>query len=205
MPAPPLHRRAAPSAWRGAAPLPARERRRPKSHPRRSNFAGSPSPAALRPEAASTVRYLTGVPARILLFALDELRARYGALAPVGADPRDDTTPFRAFRAALLDALAPAARAEATLSMWWEGGYNGYALAIAIEPADAVHDAEPLAAVACPVDATRLAPARRDRYPLAHVTPGRWDVGRDEQGATVEAPFGAATGHFGAPGMRRRT
>ena len=86
-----------------------------------------------------------------------------------------------------------------------EGGFNGYALAVAIEPAEAIPGAEPLAASVCPLDGSRLAPERRDRYPLAHVTPGRWDIGRDEQGATVEAPFGAVTGHFGAPGMRRLT
>lgn len=143
--------------------------------------------------------------ARILLFALDELRARHGAETPPGADPRHDTAAFRAFRAALLDALATAAVAEASLSMWWEGGFEGYALAVAIEPADAVPDAERAAAAACPVDAVRLAAPRRDRYPLAHLAPGRWDVAPDEHGATVEAPFGSPTGHFGAPGMRRRT
>lgn len=144
------------------------------------------------------------MPARILLFALDELRSRYGALAPPGADPRHDTTAFRAFRSALLDALAAAATDQAALSMWWEGGFDGYALAVAVDPAEAIASAELVAAAACPVDASRLAPPRRDRYPLALLRPGRWDVARDEHGAVLEAPFGAATGHFGAPGMRRR-
>ncbi len=142
-------------------------------------------------------------PAHVLLFALDDLRARYGALVPPGADPRHDTAPFRAFRGALLEALAAAARGEAELSMWWEGGYNGYALAVALGPADAVPDPEAAAARACPADASRLAPPRRDRYPLGRVGPGRYEVARDPAGAAVEAPFGAATGHFGAPGMRR--
>jgi hypothetical protein len=84
-----------------------------------------------------------------------------------------------------------------------EGGYNGYALAVAVEPADAVPQLEVAAARACAVEGARLAPARRDRYPLARVAPGRAEVARDRDGATVEAPFGAPTGHFGAPGMRR--
>ncbi len=143
------------------------------------------------------------MPAHILLFALDDLRARYAALVPEGADPRHDTAPFRAFRAALLDALAASAHGDAELTMWWEGGYNGYSLAVAVEPADAVPALEEAAARACPVDDARLAPARRDRYPLARIGPGRSEVARDESGAAVEAPFGAPTGHFGAPGMRR--
>jgi hypothetical protein len=141
--------------------------------------------------------------AAIVLFALDELRARYGALVPRGADPRHDTTPFRAFRAALLDALAADARSEAALTVWWEGGFDGYALAVAVEPADAIPEIERVAARACPVDATRLAPPRHDRYPLARVAAGSWEVARDVDGASVEAPFGSPTGHFGAPGMRR--
>ena len=141
--------------------------------------------------------------ALVLLFALDELRARYGAHVPEGADPRHDTAPFRAFRAALLDALAAAAREPADASMWWEGGYDGYALAVALEPEGAVPGAEEAAGRACAVDAARLAPPRRDRYPLARVAPGRAELARDAGGAAVEAPFGAPTGHFGAPGMRR--
>jgi hypothetical protein len=144
--------------------------------------------------------------AAILLFALDELRARYGDQATAGADPRHDTAPFRAFRAALLDALAAAAAGEAEAAMWWEGGYDGYALAVAVEPAEALGGlagAEAAAARVCPVDAARVAPPRRDRYPLARLAPGRFELRRDEAGALVEAPFGAATGHFGAPGMRR--
>ncbi len=143
--------------------------------------------------------------AEILLFALDALRDRFGAAAPGGADPRLDTAPFRAFRAALLPALAARAAAEAEATMWWEGGFNGYALAVALEPAGAVEGAEEAAAAVCPVDAIRLAPPRRDRYPLARLAPGRFELRRDETGALVEAPFGAATGHFGAPGMRRLT
>lgn len=141
------------------------------------------------------------MPARILLFALEELRARYGAAATPGLDPRHDTAPFRAFRAALLDACARAASGPAELSMWWEGTYNGYALAVAVEPPGALAALEPDAV--CPVDAERLAPPRADRYPLARVSPGRAEVAREPDGATHEAPFGAATGHFGAPGLRR--
>ncbi len=143
------------------------------------------------------------MPAHIVLFALDDLRARYGALVPDGADPRHDTTPFRAFRAALLDALAARARGQAELAMWWEGGYNGYALAVALEPTDAVPDFEDAAARDCPIDGARLAPPRRDAYPLGRVGPGWSEVTGDADGTAVEAPFGAATGHFGAPGMRR--
>jgi hypothetical protein len=141
--------------------------------------------------------------AEILLFALDALRDRFGAAAPAGVDPRLDTAPFRAFRAALLPALAARAAAEAEVTMWWEGGFNGYALAVALEPADAVLEAEARAEAICPVDAIRVAPPRRDRYPLARLAPGRFELARDETGALVEAPFGAPTGHFGAPGMRR--
>jgi hypothetical protein len=145
------------------------------------------------------------MPAHIVLFALDDLRARYGALVPSGSDPRHDTAPFRAFRATLLDALALAARRDADIGMWWEGGYNGYALAVALEPADAVPDLEEAAARACPIDGARLATPRRDTYPLGRVGAGWSEVSRDADGTAVEAPFGAATGHFGAPGMRRRT
>lgn len=139
----------------------------------------------------------------ILLFALDELRARYGRLVPAGADARHDTTPFRAFRAALLQAIAAAATAPAELTMWWEGGFNGYALAIAVEPAGAIPQLEQVATPACEVEAFRSGVPRADRHPLASVQPGRWEVARDEQGAAAEAPFGSATGHFGAPGIRR--
>ena len=141
--------------------------------------------------------------AHVLLFALDDLRALYGGLVAPGADARHDTAPFRAFRATLLEGLAEAARAPAELGMWWEGGYNGYALAVSIEPEGAVPAAEEAAARACPIDGARLAPPRRDRYPLAHLAPGWAEVARDSDGAAIEAPFGAATGHFGAPGMRR--
>ncbi len=143
--------------------------------------------------------------AQIVLFALDELRARYGQLARPDTDPRVDTAPFRGFRAALLDVLAKSARGAADVTMWWEGGFDGYSLALAIEPADAVPDIERTVATACPLDAARVAPPRRDRYPLAHIAPGAWDLAHDDGGAVVEAPFGAPTGHFGAPGMRRLT
>jgi hypothetical protein len=141
------------------------------------------------------------VTARILLFALDDLRARFADRLTPGADPRTDTAPFRAFRAALLDLAARAASAPAVLTMWWEGTYNGYALAVAAEPAEALAALDP--SPACPADAERLAPPRADAYPLARVEPGRAEVGRGPEGETFEAPFGAATGHFGAPGMRR--
>jgi hypothetical protein len=141
------------------------------------------------------------VTARILLFALDELRARYGALVPPGADPRADTAPFRGFRAGLLDLASRAAAAPCDLSMWWEGTYNGYFLAIATEPAEALAALDP--SPACPLDGERVAPARADSYPLAHVEPGRAQVARGPDGETFEAPFGEATGHFGAPGIRR--
>jgi hypothetical protein len=141
------------------------------------------------------------VSARILLFALDDLRARYRDRATPGADPRSDTAPFRAFRDELLALAARAAAGPCELSMWWEGTYNGYALAIAAEPAGAVATLDP--SPACPVDAERLAAARPGAYPLARVTPGRSEVARGDGGESFEAPFGEATGHFGAPGMRR--
>lgn len=139
--------------------------------------------------------------ARILLFALEELRHRYSGRGTPGADPRHDTAPFRAFREDLLAAAARAAVAPATIAMWWEGTYNGYALAVAAEPADALAALDP--SPFCPADAERVAPPRADRYPLAVAEPGRAAVARDADGATWEAPFGVATGHFGAPGMRR--
>jgi hypothetical protein len=141
------------------------------------------------------------VAARTFLFALEELRRRHADRTPAGADPRHDTTAFRAFRAALLPLAAAAARGPATLSMWWEGTYNGYALAIAAEPAEALAGWDPSPACAC--DDERVAPPRADRYPLARIAPGAAEVARDGEGAAWEAPFGAATGHFGAPGMRR--
>ncbi len=139
--------------------------------------------------------------ARILLFSLEELRDRFGAATPAGADPRHDTAAFRAFRAALLAACAAAARAPLSLSMWWEGTYNGYALAVALEPAAAI---EPLALQAvCPPDAERVGAPRADRRPLGRAWPGGAAPETDGEGARWEAPFGAAAGHFGAPGMRR--
>jgi hypothetical protein len=139
--------------------------------------------------------------ARVLLFALDELRRRYGHRTPPGADPRHDGTAFRAFREALLAEAARAATAPATLGWWWEGTYNGYCLAVACEPAEALAGLDPGAA--CAPEDERLAPARADGYPLGRVVPGRAEVARDGEGAAFEAPFGAPTGHFGAPGARR--
>ncbi len=138
--------------------------------------------------------------ARILLFSLDDLRDRYGARTRPGADPRSDTAAFRAFRLELLVLAARAAEGRSTLSMWWEGTYNGYDLAVAIEPPEPLRALDPTPV--CPLDAERVAPPRSDRYPLAHVEPGRAEVARAPDGGTWEAPFGQATGHFGAPGMR---
>jgi hypothetical protein len=143
------------------------------------------------------------MPARIFLFALEELRARHGAATPPGADPRHDTAAFRAFRAELLRACAAAARGPCALSMWWEGTYNGYALAVAAEPAEALPALDP--AAVCPADAERVAAPPASRYPLARLAPGRAELARDGEGGCWEAPFGAPTGHFGAPGMRRIT
>ncbi len=139
--------------------------------------------------------------ARVLLFSLDELRRRHGHHTPPDADPRHDLAAFRAFREALLGEAARAATAPATLTWWWEGTYNGYCLAVACEPAGPLASLDPSAA--CPLEDERLAPAHADGYPLALVAPGRAEVARDPEGATFEAPFGAPTGHFGAPGARR--
>ena len=141
------------------------------------------------------------MPARIFLFALEDLRARFGAALPPGVDPRHDTGPFRAFRQALLGACAAAARGPAAAWMWWEGTYNGYALAVSIEPPGALLG--PDLAPVCPLDAERVAEPRPERYPLARLAPGQADPWRDVDGGLWEAPLGAATGHFGAPGMRR--
>jgi hypothetical protein len=143
------------------------------------------------------------VQAAVFLFALEDLRARFGGALPEGADPRHDASSFRDFRAALLGACAAAARAPAAISMWWEGTYNGYALAVAVDPPEALAGLD-LSAV-CPAEAERIAPPRAERYPLARVSPGGAEPWRDEAGGLWEAPFGAATGHFGAPGMRRVT
>jgi hypothetical protein len=140
------------------------------------------------------------VEARILLFSLDELRKRYGGLVLAGSDTRHDTAPFRAFREVLLGAAARAADRPAELSMWWEGTYNGYLLAVAITPPDALVGLD--AASICQVDDERVAPPRQDRYPLGRVAPNCAEVARDGDGAAFEPPFGAPTGHFGAPGMR---
>ena len=139
--------------------------------------------------------------ARILRFALEDLRHAYGGRGTPGADPRHDTAPFRAFRAALLQAAARAATGPASLRFWWEGSYNGYWLAVSVDPPESLPG--PFAGEACPVDDERLAPPRAGGYPLAAVAPGAWTLAREEDGAVFEAPFGAATGHFGAPGVRR--
>jgi hypothetical protein len=141
------------------------------------------------------------VTARVLQFGLDELRRAFGGHATPGQDPRHDTAPFRAFRTALLDAAARAARRPCELTLAWGGTFNGYRLLISIEPPDAL-PALDLAGV-CAVEHDEVAPARPDRYPLAHVEPGHATVARAADGTTHEAPFGAATGHFGAPGIRR--
>jgi hypothetical protein len=143
-------------------------------------------------------------PARIILFALEDLRQAFGALVPPEADPRQDTTPFRAFRLAILSAVAPVATAPLEVSMWWEGTYNGYHLALAFAPAEGLPALAPLETV-CPVESERLGVPRADAVPVARLWPGRWELVRDPQGAIHEAPFGAATGHFGAPGIRRLT
>lgn len=139
--------------------------------------------------------------ARIFLFALEELRSRFGELAWREGDPRHDTGPFRAFRAALLDKACRAALSPAELSFWWEGTYNGYWLAVAVTPPEALpagFDPERV----CPVEEERVAQGREERYSLAHLRPGAWEVARDAEGAAFEAPFGAPAGHFGAPGVR---
>jgi hypothetical protein len=141
------------------------------------------------------------VNARVLRFALDDLRRGFGHLVDPGQDPRHDTGPFRAFRAALLGAAAHAATTPCVLSFSWEGSFNGYWLAVEVEPADALPglDLSPV----CPAEQDQVAPHRPDRYPLALVEPGHATVARASDGTTHEAPFGAATGHFGAPGIRR--
>lgn len=162
--------------------------------------ASAPREVAARLGTAGQTRPVT---ARILLFALEDLRALHGPATPAGADPRHDTAAFRAFRAALLGACAAVSREPAELSMWWEGTYNGYALAVAVEPPGALAGLD--LSAACPADAERIAPPRRDRYPLARVAPGRAEIARDARGGAWEAPLGSAGGHFGAPGMRRVT
>jgi hypothetical protein len=139
--------------------------------------------------------------ARILLFALDELRRRHGGAATPGVDPRHDGAPFRAFRDALLAEAARAASGPAVLSMWWEGSFDAYSLAVACEPASALAGLDP--GPACALEDERVAPPRPDGYPLARIAPGCAEVAREPDGSTYEAPFGAPTGHFGAPGVRR--
>lgn len=139
--------------------------------------------------------------ARILLFALDELRRRHAGAATPDLDPRHDGAPFRAFRDALLAEAARAATAPAELTMWWEGSFDSYSLAVCCDPAAALLALDP--SPACPLEEERVASPRADGYPLARVEPGRARVAHDPDGSTCEAPFGAPTGHFGAPGVRR--
>ncbi len=139
---------------------------------------------------------------RILIFALDDLRLRYGAHLAEGADPRHDTTPFRAFRAALLEEAARTALESAEISFWWEGTYNGYALALAVSPPRAFSEEFDPENV-CDLETERVASPRPHRYPLARVAPGSAETVRDQLGATFEVPFGSSTGHFGAPGVKR--
>jgi hypothetical protein len=141
------------------------------------------------------------VPARVLLFALDELRRRFGHLVPAGCDPRSDTTPFRAFREALLEAAGRGATEPCDLSFWWEGTFNGYALAVGVRPPEALARLD-LAGV-CPLEDERVAPPPPGRWAMAVVMPGYAELARNEDGTLDEAPFGEATGHFGAPGVRR--
>jgi hypothetical protein len=141
------------------------------------------------------------VSARVLQFGLDELRRAFGHHARAGADPRHDTAPFSAFRAALLEAAARAAVRPCDLFLAWGGTFNEYRLLVSVEPADALPGLD-LTAV-CAVEQDEVAPARPDRYPLAHVEPGHATVACAADGTTHQAPFGAATGHFGAPGIRR--
>jgi len=145
------------------------------------------------------------VQALVLTFALEELRRAFGGQADPAVDARHDTAPFRAFRAALLEAAARTAVASADLRMWWEGTFNGYALAVQALPAGAVEGLERAAAKATGIDpeSARLAPPRQDGYPLARIRPGSATLWRGEDGLLAEAPFGAPAGHFGAPGMRR--
>jgi hypothetical protein len=144
-----------------------------------------------------------GPEALVLLFALEELRRAFGHRAAPGADPRSDTGPFRAFRAALLEAAAGCARGEARVSVWWEGTFNGYALALEVAPGAALPGLEGALSALCPVEATRTAPPRADALPVARVAPGAARLLADEAGARVELPFGAPAGHFGAPGVLR--
>jgi hypothetical protein len=143
------------------------------------------------------------VTALVLRFALDDLRRRFAAHATPGADPRHDAAPFRAFRAALLAEAARDAVAPAALAMGWTGTFNGYSLWVSADPADALPGLAAAAARVCEVDDARVAPPPAGGYPLAVVGPGSAEPARDEAGAPWEALFGVATGHFGAPGMRR--
>lgn len=141
--------------------------------------------------------------ALVLLFALEELRRAFGGRGAPGADPRDDTGPFRAFRGRLLEAAAAAATGDARLSMWWEGTFNGYALAVEAVPGSALAGLPEIAAAFCPVEEVRRSAPRAGSLPLAAVAPGQARLLLDAGGARIELPFGEATGHFGAPGVRR--
>src|SRR5690606_16968182 len=111
--------------------------------------------------------------ALVLAFSLDDLRRTFGGSTPPGADPRHDTAPFRSFRAALLEAAARSATGRAALSFWWEGTFNGYALAVAVEPPDAVAGLAQEIEAVCPIESMRVATPRATRYALATVTPAR--------------------------------
>ena len=141
--------------------------------------------------------------ALVLLFALEELRSTFGYRGAPGADPRGDAGPFRAFREAILGAASGCARGEVRLGVWWEGTFNGYALALQAVPAAALSGLGEAARRLCPVEVVRRTAPRAEALPLALVAPGAWRLLRDEQGCLVELPFGAATGHFGAPGVIR--
>jgi len=141
--------------------------------------------------------------ALVLLFALEELRRAFGERAGPGGDPRSDTGPFRAFRERLLRAAAGCAAGECRLAMWWEGTFNGYTLALEALPGTALPGFAERAAAECPVEATRWGEPRAGALPLALVAPGGWRLLPDADGALVELPFGAPTGHFGAPGVLR--
>jgi hypothetical protein len=137
---------------------------------------------------------------RVFLFHLDALRSRYGVAVPEGHHRGGDTASFLAFRGRLLAELAPCVLTPAELSAWWEGTYNGYHLAVAISPPSALSAAfDP--ELICALEAERVAPVPRNGYPLARLAPGGWELAQGVAGETVAFPFGAATGHFGAPGV----
>jgi hypothetical protein len=138
--------------------------------------------------------------AHVFLFHLDDLRSRYGAAVPEEHHRGSDTASFLTFRSRLLAELAPCVQRQAELSAWWEGTYNGYHLAVAVSPASALSTAFDPESI-CPLEAERVAPLPRNGYPLARLAPGGWELAQGAAGETYAFPFGAATGHFGAPGV----